>query len=84
MQTITLRETIGDDGILRLQMPLEPRGGEVEVVVVIQPQNGQSNGQSSEKGAKPRSFADFAGTLQDETFEVPEELPWETNRLPLE
>lgn len=80
MQTITLRETIGDDGILRLQLPFEPRGAEVEVVVI----QAQSNSSDQDEKVKPRSFLDFAGTLQDETFEIPEELPWETNRLPIE
>ncbi len=80
MQTLTFHETVGDDGILRLQVPSLPRG-EVEVVVVIQAQN---NGNGQAQNPPTRSFEDFAGSLQDETFEIPAELPWETNRLPIE
>ncbi len=71
MQTITLHETIGDDGILRLQMPAEPRGAPVEVVVVIQPQT-----DNDDDGAIRRpTVLDFAGILTDDTFEIPEDLP---------
>ena len=84
MQTITLRERIGEDGVLRLQMPVEPRGGEVEVVVVIQPSvEAHSNGNGAT--AEHNAWVDkFHRSLRDETFEIPEELPWGEDRVILE
>lgn len=82
MQTLTLHEKVGDDGILRLQMPFEPRGADVEVVVVIQteiqtePKNGN--------GAKRASIMDFAGIITDETLVAPDELSWDEERFSLE
>ena len=37
MQTITLREKVGADGVLHLKVPTSARESEVEVVVVFQP-----------------------------------------------
>lgn len=77
MQTLTFRETVGEDGVLRLQIPAQSRG-EVEVVVVIQAQNGSALSQ-------PLDWIEATyGSLRDETYEIPEELPWENNRLPIE
>lgn len=79
MQTITLHEKIGEDGVLRLQLPSLPRG-EVEVVVVIQSQNSDGGAPSQSRDWIEATY----GSLQDESFEIPEDLPWETNRLPIE
>ncbi len=48
MQTITLKERVGADGILRLNVPVEAKDRDVEVVVVIGPANGATNGQNGE------------------------------------
>lgn len=71
MQTLTFHETVGDDGILRLQVPAQPHGARVEVVVVLQSET-NGNGKSATK--RP-SIMDFAGILTDETFKIPEDLP---------
>ncbi len=75
MQTLTLREKVGDDGILRLQVPFEPRGAEVEVVVVIQTDS--KNGNAAALNKSPSWIEATYGSLQDETFEIPEDVPFE-------
>lgn len=70
MQTITLRETVGEDGVLRLQVSAQPRGARVEVVVLQSETNG--DGKSA---AKRPSIMDFVGIITDEIFEIPEDLP---------
>jgi hypothetical protein len=37
MQTVTLRSHVGEDGVLRLDVPLEVVNTDLEVTVVVQP-----------------------------------------------
>lgn len=79
MQTITLRERVGADGILRLQVPHLPIDEEMEAVVVIQPQMNRH----IELDASKAWVDELFGCIQDETFVEPEDLPFET-REPIE
>jgi hypothetical protein len=37
MQTVTLRSYVGEDGVLRLDIPIELKNIDLEVVLVLQP-----------------------------------------------
>lgn len=71
MQTISLRGKVGDDGMLRLEVPFGAQGEEVEVVVVMQPQNGDSLHDSSS------NWVDASyGACADDPIERPEQGDW--------
>jgi len=73
MQTIPFHATVGDDGMLRLELPFGMRGQSIEGVVVAQ---AQPNGNGS-NGAPPAWVDALYGSIQDDTFVEPEELPYE-------
>ena len=83
MQSITLHSRVGQDGILRLQIPVGMKDTEMEVVVIVQPV--ASNGTIKtldDLGWPPGFFEKTFGSLKDfpeieyeGDFEVREELP---------
>jgi len=46
---VQFRQKVGDDGVLRLEIPDLPRGEEVEAVVVMQPGFNARNGHSASR-----------------------------------
>jgi hypothetical protein len=63
MQTIKLETYVGQDGILKLELPPELANRNLEVLVVIQPKE--------KKGWPPGYFERTAGALADDPLERP-------------
>lgn len=76
MQTLQFRQKVGEDGVLRLEVPDLPRGEEVEAVLVMQP---FTNGQDAPPKAASLAWVDeLYGSIADDTFVEPKELSFET------
>lgn len=54
MQTIQMQATVGPDGKLRLEVPCQLPPGPAEVVIIVQPRNGQD-------AERKRSWGEFCG-----------------------
>ena len=72
MQTISLHAKVGDDGILRLEVPLGTRGEEMDVVVVVQRQNELSQHIITSSHWVDESY----GSCADDPVERPEQGEW--------
>lgn len=64
MRSITLRSHVGSDGILRLQVPVELRDRDLEVIVTYQPLPNQDKS-SDDLGWPPGFFERTAGAIPD-------------------
>ena len=74
METLKLKAHIGEDGVLTLEVPTSQRNREVEVLVVVQPLDGEE----TDALGWPRGFFERAyGALADDPIERPEQLPLE-------
>lgn len=69
MQTIQLDTRVGDDGILKLELPLELANADLEVLVVIQ--------RKEKRGWPPGYFDRTAGALTDDPIERPPQGEYE-------
>jgi hypothetical protein len=76
MQTVTIRQKTGTDGILRLTIPVGIADAECEVVVVLQPQAVE------ERGWLPDFFKRIGQGWQGERLERPPQGEYE-KREPL-
>ena len=63
MQSITLHSRVGQDGILKLQVPLGLTNTEIEVMVIVQP---VAPATSDTRGWPPGFFEQTFGCLRDE------------------
>lgn len=63
MQTIKLDTRVGQDGILKLELPLEVSDADLEVLVVVQ--------RKEKRGWPPGYFERTAGSLADDPIERP-------------
>ena len=78
MKSIGLRTRVGQDGILRLEIPLETREAELEVLVVVQPldETGEETADGNEDW--PSFFLEeIAGGWQGEPLVRPEQGEYE-------
>ena len=74
METLKLKTHVGEDGVLKLEVPTNQRNRELEVLVVVQPLNGEETDALS----WPLGFFDRTyGALADDPIERPEQLPLE-------
>lgn len=74
METLKLKAHVGDDGLLKLEVPTGQRNREIEVLVVMQPLNGEE----TDALGWPHGFFDRTyGALADDPIERPEQLPLE-------
>ena len=74
METLKLKAHVGEDGLLKLEVPTSQRNREIEVLVVMQP----INGEETDSFGWPRGFFDRTyGALADDPIERPEQLPLE-------
>jgi hypothetical protein len=74
METLKLKAHVGEDGVLKLEVPTGQRNREVEVLVVMQPLNGEE----TDSLGWPVGFFDRTyGALADDPIERPEQLPLE-------
>ncbi|MEO0456148.1 MAG: hypothetical protein AAF152_06130 [Cyanobacteria bacterium P01_A01_bin.114] len=79
MQTIRLQSHVGDDGVLRLQIPIELQDQDLEILLVYQPIAIKSKVSSS---AWPSGFfEETAGCLQDDPLVRPPQGEYETREL---
>lgn len=69
MQTIRFDTRIGQDGILKLDVPLEVSDTDVEVLVVVQ--------RKEKRGWPPGYFERTAGSLADDPIERPAQGEYE-------
>ena len=70
MQTVKLQSHVGEDGILRLELPLDVVNTDVELLIVFQPILPKQ--QSSEAlGWPPDFFEETFGSFKDEPLERP-------------
>lgn len=82
MKTVTLRGLIGEDGVMKLEVPCDLPAGPAEVVVVVQPEAVAGNGtrndaadgdsaQPSRSAARPaRSGVFQKADLRDQDLDV--------------
>ena len=74
METLKLKAHVGEDGLLKLEIPTSQRNREIEVLVVMQP----INSEETDSLGWPRGFFDRTyGALADDPIERPEQLPLE-------
>jgi hypothetical protein len=71
MQSVTVRSHIGSDGLLNLQIPVELKDVDVEVVVVVQQINGHLVTDTEALGWPPGFFEETYGSFKDEPLERP-------------
>jgi hypothetical protein len=71
MQSVTVRSHIGSDGMLNLQIPVELKDVDVEVVVVVQQINGHLVADTEALGWPPGFFEETYGSFKDEPLERP-------------
>jgi hypothetical protein len=71
MQSVTVRSHIGSDGMLNLQIPVELKDVDVEVVVVVQQINGHLVTDTEALGWPPGFFEETYGSFKDEPLERP-------------
>lgn len=69
MQTIKLDTRVGQDGILKLELPLEVSNADLEVLVVVQ--------RKEKRGWPPGYFERTAGSLADNPIERPSQGEYE-------
>lgn len=80
MEMMKVKAKIGDDGILKLEVPTGLSAREVEVVLVMQ----QAESQATDANGWPLGFFDRTyGALADDPIERPPQLPLE-ERDPIE
>lgn len=72
METMKLRARVGDDGLLRLELPTHVTNQELEVLVVMQPLRDEP---VDEYGWPIGFFERTYGALADDPIERPPELP---------
>ena len=69
MQTIKLDTRVGEDGILKLELPLDVSDTDLEVLIVIQ--------RKEKRGWPPGYFERTAGSLADDPMERPSQGEYE-------
>ncbi len=80
METITLHSHVGIDGILKLEVPVQAKDADLDVVLIVQPKSSQDQGnqESWPPNFFDRTFGMFRATpLVREpqgTYEVREDL----------
>ncbi len=78
MRSIGLTTRVGKDGILRLEIPLETREAELEVLVVVQPLEGAVRDEAADSDDWPSYFLEeIAGGWQGDTLVRPEQGEYE-------
>ncbi|MBE9064029.1 hypothetical protein [cf. Phormidesmis sp. LEGE 11477] len=88
MQSITVRSHVGADGILHLELPVAVTEQDLEVTVLYQPVQTDSQHQSSESlGYSPNFFEETAGAWQGEPLVRGEQgecdrRHWDSHDLP--
>ncbi|MEO1401214.1 MAG: hypothetical protein AAFV72_08125 [Cyanobacteria bacterium J06635_1] len=75
MQTIRLQSHVGDDGVLRLQIPIELQDQDLEILLVYQPIAIKS--QIAAPAWPPDFFEETAGCLQDDPIARPDQGEYE-------
>lgn len=73
METIKLKTHVGSDGILKLEVPVNVRNADLEVVVVMQP----SEHPVDELGWPIGFFEETYGSLADDPIERPSQGEYE-------
>lgn len=68
MTTITLHSHVGEDGLLKLLVPLEIKDTDLEVVLVVHPLRSTSSKNPENLGWRPEFFERIAGGWQGEKF----------------
>ncbi len=69
MQTIKLDTRVGEDGILKLEVPLDISDSDLEVLIVVQ--------RKEKHGWPPGYFERTAGSLADDPIERPPQGEYE-------
>lgn len=77
MESIQLKSYVGDDGVLRLQVPVGIRNQDLDVLVVLHPTAGQPEEVSEENVWPPGFFEATAGAFRDEPVERGEQGEYE-------
>ena len=78
VKSIELKTRVGQDGILRLEIPLETREAELEVLVVVQPLGGAVRDEAADHDDWPSYFLEeIAGGWQGGTLVRPEQGEYE-------
>ena len=69
MKTIEIASHVGEDGILRLEVPVDVRNQDLDVLVVVNPVSRQAPGITGRDLWPPGFFDSTAGAFRDEPLE---------------
>jgi len=84
MESIKLKSRIGEDGILKIQVPDSFKNQELEIVVIFQPLTSSTDQADStsentpeSRGWNPGFFENVVGSWEGEPLKRPPQLPYE-------
>jgi len=79
METRSFRTKVGEDGILKIQLPPEIANQELDIVIVFQTAEGfpKSSKTPEELGFSPNFLNEVIGSWEGEPLKRPEQLPFE-------
>lgn len=70
MQTVKLRSHVGEDGVLRLNVPIGLNNTDLEVVVVVQPVTTFKRSHQDSKKAFQQLRQQFAGRVHTDSVQL--------------
>jgi hypothetical protein len=83
METLRIKTYVGEDGVLKVQLPRQTVNQELEVVVVFQPSGSQRTETSAtaqpspeELGFSQNFLEEVVGSWEGKPLERPEQLPF--------
>ncbi|MEX0272647.1 hypothetical protein AB3R30_26415 [Leptolyngbyaceae cyanobacterium UHCC 1019] len=79
METRSLRTKVGEDGILKIQLPSEIANQELDIVIVFQTTEGFSHSSKTpeELGYSGKFLNEVIGSWEGEPLKRPEQLPFD-------
>lgn len=79
MESIKLKSHVGDDGVLKIQVPVGFKNEDLEVMVIFQPLKSRDRNSATleSRGWQPGFFEEVIGSWEGEPLERPEQLPYE-------
>lgn len=80
MESIKLKSHVGDDGVLQIELPINLKNEDLEVLIVYQPLKASASDRSEtpeSRGWHPDFFEKVLGSWKGEPLERPEQLPYD-------
>ncbi|NEQ69163.1 MAG: hypothetical protein F6K21_27485 [Symploca sp. SIO2D2] len=79
MESIKLKSHVGDDGVLKIQVPVYLKNEDLEVMIIFQPIKSEDDNSATleSRGWQPGFFEEVIGGWEGKPLERPEQLPYE-------